>query len=277
VSRDSSSLPDPPRTVQFSAKILKRVVAALPPDAPSERVALLPQILHAWAQEDLREHLSGESRANARKQEEQLQSIARQAQGLIDAFAELAPPTRFLAALRPELDRTQQSFLGVTAAGIEVACQRLDDGIIWLTDLAKALNEPQPKALARVATRNYLIVLDLAAIFQLLSGKLPTRQINQDTGRDYGPFWNFASGIWPAVFESSSGLAAATKRWAAEVSRQRKLAKAAVRKANSLLGRDLTCTERCAVERRFVEYSSFVANIQFRNPDLWQKLTRRTQ
>jgi hypothetical protein len=259
-------------TIHFSDESLATILAALPSSAPSERMALLPQILRAWAQEELREHLSRESRADVRKREARLQSIARQAKGLIDAFAELPPTTRFLATLRTELDRTQQSLLDMTDASIEVARRRLDHGITWLTDLAKALNEPQPKALARVATRNHLVILDVAAIFQLVSGKQPTRQINQDTGKDYGPFWNFASAIWPAVFGSSSGLSAANKRWATEVSRQRKLANAAASEATHLLGRDLTCTQWCAVDRRFGHYSTFVANLQFRHPDLWQKL-----
>lgn len=116
----------PAGIIRFSDETLTTILAALPRGAPPERVALLPQILRTWAQEDLCEHLSRESRADARKREGQLQSIATQAQGLIDAFGELAPTARFLAALRPELDRTQQSLLDVTAASIVVASQRLD-------------------------------------------------------------------------------------------------------------------------------------------------------
>jgi hypothetical protein len=277
VSRDSSSRPKPSRTIQFSAKVLEEVAAALSPGAPPERVALLPQILRAWAHEDLREHLSRQSRAAARKHAEQLRSIATLAQGLIDAFVELPPDARFLAALRPELHRTQQTLLEVTtASSIEVARRRFDEGITWLTDLAKALREPQPKEPPK-ATRNHLIILDLAAIFQLVGGKQPTRRTNSDTGKDYGPFWDFASAIWPVVFGNRSGLSAAIKQWATEDLRQRELAEAAACEAANLMGRDLTSTERCAVDRRFGEYSSFVANLQFRHPCLWQKLTASQQ
>jgi len=262
----------PSGTVHFSDEALAKIVDALPLCAPPERAALLPQIFRAWAQEDLREHLSREGRKAARKQEDQLHSIAKQARGLIDAFEELPPTAQFLAALRPELYQTQQTLLDVTAVSIEVARQRLDHGVAWLTDLAEALHEPQPKMLPDTQTRNHLVTLDLAAIFQLVSEKRPTRQINTGTGKDYGPFWTFASAAWPVIFGSSSGLSAANKRWATKVSRQRKLARNNVCNASGRLGRDLTCAERCTVERRFGEYSSFVANLQFRHPDLWQKL-----
>jgi hypothetical protein len=93
-----------------------------------------------------------------------------------------------------------------------------------------------------------------------------------NTNNTYGPFPKFAGSVWIRVFGDSRGLSYALRVWDDEMGRQKKLAKAAVDQAMSLLSRDLSDRERYVIEARFREYSPFVFNMKFRHPRLWRKL-----
>ena len=184
---------------------------------------------------------------------------------------------------------------------IEAALQRSNDGVSWIVDLTEILSDqshtqeddhkPQgsdPKSvgsrqkkrrkqLGPMAIQSYLILLDLAAIFELVTGTRPTRRTSVDSSKDYGPFWEFARAVWRAIFDTDHGLSAAVKYWSGEAVFQRNLAQSKLLEAATSLGRDLTDQERSAIERPFGAYSSFGANMQFRHRELWEKLTRREQ
>jgi hypothetical protein len=272
----------------FSDASIKSIVDALPRNCRAERAALLPEVLLAWGKEDLLEHLSRESRAAAKRREEQRRSVGAQARELIGAFVAL-DETGFLdTAIRLQMGRAGTSMMNTD---IRAACQRSNGGISWIIDLAEVLSDPshtqgsdrEPKVnpepvetrrkkLGPVAIQSYLIILDLAGIFKLVSGTQPTRRTTVNPSKDYGPFWEFTRAAWSVIFDNERGLSAAVKYWDDEMMFQCNLAQAVLHKATTCLGRDLTNLERRAVERRFGAYSTFVANMQFRHPDLWQKL-----
>src|SRR5262249_20406237 len=61
----------------------------------------------------------------------------------------------------------------------------------------------------------YLVMMDLAAIFEWLTGKKATRVVDRITNDETGPFWDFAAAVWPLVFGNGChGLRAAMKNWA---------------------------------------------------------------
>src|SRR5262249_59764217 len=59
----------------------------------------------------------------------------------------------------------------------------------------------------------YLVMMDLVAIFEWLTGRKATREVDRDLGKDTGPFWHFAAAVWPHVSgEGRYGLSAAMKK-----------------------------------------------------------------
>jgi hypothetical protein len=252
---------------------LTKIAAALPRGAPPERVTLLPQILRVWAQEDLREHLLREGRADVRQREERLQAVKKQAKDLLNAVEALDKIGRFEVVLRPQMRRAGT---GVWNTDIDAADRRRDQAVSWLNDLIEAFEEPRPKAPPDRKTKHYLVMLDLAAIFELISGEPARRRTDADEGVPYGPYWNFAEAFWSAVYGNQHGLQNAVRIWADEVSRQTKLVQSEVARAEEALGRplergcDKTVVE--AIMNRCRSYSPFVANLQFRHRSLWRKL-----
>jgi hypothetical protein len=77
----------------------------LPPAAPPERVALLPEILRAWAEEDLREHLARKDRSADRERREKLAAVATKASHLLDAMLDLDEEGRFTIACEAQTQR----------------------------------------------------------------------------------------------------------------------------------------------------------------------------
>jgi hypothetical protein len=62
-----------------------------------------------------------------------------------------------------------------------------------------------------------LVLMDIIAIYEWLTDKKATRQVDRDTNKDTGPFWRFAVAIWPMVFGSMEGLSSTMRNWASAV------------------------------------------------------------
>jgi hypothetical protein len=263
--------------VDFSDKALKEALAALPPRTPLERMKLLPPVLRAWARKDLREHLSREGRAVVRKRGARLQSIKKQTNDLLLAFSELDELSLFELALRPQLQHQSGDPWKVN---VEIASRRRDEAISWLNALVEALNEPQPNPPPDRSTRHYLVIRDMAAIFELISGEAATRRTEFDAGTPYGPFWSFVKALWSAIYGDERGLQNAVKIWAQEAARQTKLVSAELARAAEVLGRSLDPERDRAVVESIVSRcrscSPFLANLQLRHRSLWRKLKPTT-
>jgi hypothetical protein len=109
---------------------------------------------------------------------------------------------------------------------------------LWLSDLVAALGEGRRKPPPDKKTLSYLIVLDLAAIFERVTCARPTRRIDPDTSKPYGPFWDFVTAVCRSLPQVGSPDRAI---------------------------RDVQTYSA-------TEFSPFIANLQFRDPALWQKL-----
>ena len=66
--------------------------------------------------------------------------------------------------------------------------------------------------------QRYLVLLDLAAIFEWATGQTAGRRVRTDVweeaGKEYGPFYDLARVVWPMIFGSEKGLSNALRTWA---------------------------------------------------------------
>jgi hypothetical protein len=81
------------------------------------------------------------------------------------------------------------------------------------TAIDAELNREYPRLQTKI---NYLIVLDLAAIFKYATGLEAGRTTNNYRGLsenyDSGLFWNFAKVVWKFLFPKQRGLSQAIKK-----------------------------------------------------------------
>ena len=123
------------------------------------------------------------------------------------------------------------------------------------------------------AVSYYLIVSDLAAIYEMITERPATRRVDWESGETYGPFWNFLEKVWPHIFENGDPEYP-LRVWAKEMTRQTKAIDAEIAAAIAELARPLYDVEREAIESGIKESSAFAANLNLRHPDLWRKLSR---
>jgi hypothetical protein len=186
----------------------------LPKPLCTRRCALLPQVLREWDRSALGEHLSRESRADTRKRIEKLDTVTKLARQLQEAMDKLDNSDR--SAIVVQMARAERSTEEVSWKELVYRIARLE----WLSEyLAKVggvqsseIWKPPPQPRSIVA---YLVLQDAAEIFEWLTGVRATRQVDRDKGNETGPFFQFASILWPIVFRNGIvGLPAAMKNWA---------------------------------------------------------------
>jgi len=75
-----------------------------------------------------------------------------------------------------------------------------------------------PLPLRQSTLIRYLVLQDLAAIYECAARRRAGRRVRTDmtvdAGKNYGPFWDFACAAWSIVFGSFAGLDNALKTWA---------------------------------------------------------------
>jgi hypothetical protein len=215
----------------FSNDELKRIEASLPNGVDHRRRQRLPRVMQEWARTDLREHLSRESQATRRARRQQVQAVERCTRDLLQSIEALDPTGQFsivheMAGEQPrrtELEQWNQEFDSAMAL-----LYRLVDShpsAIW------ASSRGQPRNISA-----YLIIKDIAAIYEWATGSKASRRFDAYKDEDQeGPFWQFASAIWLAIYGTDHGVHAAFKNWA-------------------------------AARRRFGEQSALISNIAMRHP-----------
>ena len=191
------------------------LLCVLPQPLCTRRCKLLPQILQEWASTTLEEHLSRESRAKIRQRVKKLDTVTKLARQLQEALVKLERVDR--SAIVLQMIRAEGSTEEVSWKELVYRIARLE----WLSEyLAKVggvrpteIWRPQPGQPPNIAA--YLVLQDAAAIFEWLTGVQAGRQVHWDSGTETGPFFQFASILWPVIFrEGTAGLPAAMKNWA---------------------------------------------------------------
>ena len=209
-------------TPQFDERAVEQIRASLPKGIDQRRLDLLPRVLNEWSRTDLREHLSRESRATVRERYDQLSKIGTRANDLRQALE--AIDQRGKSWIAQEIGREEGTPLfSVSRERVAEMKERLKDEDDFLRKLATAtarLIDELDESLGGRRPRNicaYLVIVDLAAIFEWLTGRKATREVDRDLGKDTGPFWDFAAAVWPHVFgQGRYGLSAAMKNWEKE-------------------------------------------------------------
>ena len=197
---------------QLAGALLK----VLPRTTCARRRELLPHILEEWSCTDLREYFSRDSRAITQGRIKKLKTVKEKAQQLGEALNKLDEHDRgavlaqmILADGRRVEDISRADFTDRTA--------RLEQEPDFLAKLGAIAPEEfwkfgpgQPPNLCA-----YLVLQDVAAIFEWLTGVRAARQVDRIEGSDAGPFFLFARLLWPAIFGNGvRGLSAALKNWA---------------------------------------------------------------
>ena len=217
----------------FDKRAVDQILASLPPGIDPRRLDLLPRLLNHWSFSDLREHLSREPRATVRRRYDQLTKTRKCANDLRDALGALDQHGRSWIALemaREGGDRfsivegetlaQMQEWHRLQSEKLAEIDERLgleDDFLLKLgTAIQRLVEQGKQGAGHPRNVRAYLVMLDLAAIFEWLTDRKATRVVDRDHGNETGPFWHFAAAVWPLVFgHGCDGLKSAMKNWEA--------------------------------------------------------------
>jgi len=206
-------------TPQFDERAVEQIRASLPKGIDQRRLDLLPRVLNEWSRTDLREHLSRESRATVRERYDQLSKIGTRANDLRQALE--AIDQRGKSWIAQEIGREEGTPLfSVSRERVAEMKERLKDEDDFLRKLATAtarLIDELDESLSGRRPRNiraYLVMMDLAAIFEWLTGGKAARGVDRTDHTESGPFWRFAESVWPVAFGATRGLTAAMKKWA---------------------------------------------------------------
>jgi hypothetical protein len=184
---------------KFSAESINVVAGSLREPLCDRRHKLLTQVLREWSCTDLREHLSREPGAVRRERIRRLESVGKCALQLLDAIGAV-----------DELGRTTILFHMIIAEGrrpddvspaecADLTRRWLDEEADFLAKLG-AIKPREFWKQKRGQPRNIaanLVLRDIAAIFEWVTGIKAARVVDRIDGAETGPFFQFASTLWP--------------------------------------------------------------------------------
>jgi hypothetical protein len=205
----------------FDERAVEQIRASLPAGIDQRRLDLLPRVLNHWSVTDLLEHLSQEDRATLRRRYDQLKEIGKCANNLRKALG--AIDQSGMSWIAQEIEREEGSPpLPSTARWerldeIKDRLKQEDDSLRKLAAATLTLIEELDGSLSGRRPRNicaYLIMKDIAAIFEWLTDRKATREVNRDDHKETGPFWRFAEPVWQVAFGTTRGLKSAMKNFA---------------------------------------------------------------
>jgi hypothetical protein len=198
-------------------QVAEALERTFPKPPPQQRCELLPLILEEWGRTDLHQHLSRESRAIIRERIKRLEKVKASACQLSDALNETDKRdqiTILVQMIIAEGGRLEN----VSRADFSDRQARLSQEAAYLAKLG-AIKPPKHWYVSRGGPRNiaaYQVLQDAAAIFEWLTDTRATRAVDRIKRTETGPFFRFASILWPVVFRKGvAGLPAAMKNWAA--------------------------------------------------------------
>jgi hypothetical protein len=206
----------------FTRQQLDALVSALPNCTSRRRRALLHRILKEWGASDLKDHLSRPAPSQTRAERKQMERLAKLAGELAQVLEDIGSVCRFHIATMMLPARARS----LTRRSTQKVARRLHSRLTECPTTFRRLEAATTEAAASwvplpVQAENlqrYLVLLDLAAIFEWASGQHAGRRVRTDTsedaGKEYGPFYDFVRAVWPIIFGSERGLSNALKDWA---------------------------------------------------------------
>jgi hypothetical protein len=181
----------------------------LPEPLCMRRCVLLPLILEEWNRCDLPEHLSMKSRPVDNDLIGKLEIVRKHARELQEALKAIGENGRKALVAQMSHDKNRSEFKAIVTwleqeAAFIGKLVAVDPREFWKPKRGRSRNLPA-----------YLVLQDIAAIFEWLTSTRATREVSRDNGTEIGPFFDFASTLWPTIFENGVvGLSAAMKNWA---------------------------------------------------------------
>src|SRR5262245_5324948 len=202
---------------RFDERAVERIRASLPKGIDQRRVDLLPRVLNEWSRTDLTEHLSRDTPAASRKRFAQLTNVGKYATHLRQALEAIDQPGKSWIAYEIGREEGSPPFSVSRERHAEMK-ERLRQEDDFLRKFAAAtLTLIEEDKRGRGQPRNiraYLVMLDLAAIFEWLTDRKAARGVDRTDHTETGPFWRFAESVWLVAFGTTRGLTAAMKNWA---------------------------------------------------------------
>jgi hypothetical protein len=179
--------------------------------ATGRQHALAAKILREWAEFSLPQYRAWEhEHAKFPERQRQATSVSRAAQRFQAALEALNENMRIQIADRLALNADLIS----TEDRVAVR-RRFETELEYLRDLVVAVGEVWAPRRRGQPTNRFArrVILDLAAIFEYLTGTKATRHVDSVTHEETGPFRHFAAAVWPVIFDSDDGLSAALRNW----------------------------------------------------------------
>jgi hypothetical protein len=214
--------------VDWTDEQIGSLVLALPPIEDERKRGLLPLILGEWARVDLETHLTRPGPKEARDVAKRFGVLAKHAKGLAAAIADLDEGLRHvlgyrlarLASDRAAAPGSDEQLVGHDQA--KKHSKSLADEVARLDRIAAAARDlasgPTDYGHHHNTIIRYLILKDLAAIFEYATGTRAERRVRSedhpDYGQDYGPFYEFTKTAWQLVFGDAAGLSTNLRLWA---------------------------------------------------------------
>jgi hypothetical protein len=199
--------------VTFSAEVVKTLARALPQPQSGARRTLLPRILQEWSRTDLQNHLSRDTRAVTHGRIKRSNNVARSAGRFLNALRAVERRDLLVSQIIIAEGRSVDK---VSREEVADLFQQLDDVQGLLAKIA-AISPEQIWKLRRGQPRNlgaHFVLRDAAAIFEWYSGMKAARRVDRIGSNETGPFFRFASALWPVIFgQGTAGLPAAMKTW----------------------------------------------------------------
>jgi hypothetical protein len=200
---------------EFTDRYIKAIVDSLPDGVDQKRQKLLGKILREWAETDLPVYLSEPSTEIKRARTKRFDVVAKCSEALLKALDAVENNHErfwiFREMIRGDGQRSSQAELARLKSQLKEIRSFLDKlsnssvaaGKLW----KQGVGQPRNNAAS-------LVLMDIIAIYEWVTGRKASRQVDSNTFEDTGPFWRFAIAIWPPVFGNGDyGLSAAIKKW----------------------------------------------------------------
>ena len=197
----------------FTDDELDEIGKTLPDGVSSHRLALLPSILREWASTSLPDNASTEDRVTTNHRRKKLETVEKRARDLLKAIESLDADGLF--SIVRAVAATERPM--VRQADLQEAKSQLAEARNFLNRLVSAVPSASWPRPDRGQPRNipaYLVMMDIAGIFEWVTGREASRVTDRDSGQDTGDFYRFAARVWHSVFGTHKGLSAALKNWA---------------------------------------------------------------
>jgi hypothetical protein len=205
----------------FDDRTVRLITASLPETALPERVESLLAVLRDWANNELKAYFSRESSADIKVRAKRVEAVGNRARDLLKALDSMDGTDMWEVALRMPRDGTchwpkMKDHYWWQWSKTKRFVQRIEEEKDFLDALTVAISQAWRRKRGQPPNIiSYLVIKDIAAIFEWCTKSPATRRIHRVTQKEGGDFYKFSAAIWPVVFgQGDDGLLAAIKKFA---------------------------------------------------------------